>query len=553
MSRGRKIAMSVYLPQAALALLEGIGLALSPCILPVLPFILATAITKNRLRPFMIIGGFIFSFTLFSLLSRQLLSLLNIQQDALQTGAYILLLVLGIIMLLPSLEERFAGATGGLAGWAQKRMSGTIADSTAGGFLAGALIGIVWTPCAGPILATALIQIIQAQTNYEAFITVFSFGLGASIPMLIIAVFSQYLSAQLRFLSRHANALRRGMGVLITLFALLSLSGFNIAEWVVSQEARNSAVAAQESSSDPLHLQDGLAAPYAAPPVEGIAKWLNSSPLEMKALKGQVVLIDFWTYSCINCIRTLPYIKGWHEKYKDKGLVVIGVHAPEFDFEGRPENVERAIKKFNITYPVAMDNDFTTWKNYDNHYWPAHYLIDREGRVVYAHFGEGNYARTENNIRYLLGLSTAVPATNETGDIISVLQTPETYLGTGRAERESQEAINLPLHGWHISGDWKRTPEYLESARDGDTLTLHYRARKVFIVMESPAGQTVTADILNDGAAAATTDEALAKGTIAVDSSRLYEVVKNEKIRSGTLIIRARQPGLRLFAFTFEG
>lgn len=525
----------IDLAQPALALAEGFGLAFSPCILPILPFILAASLSGDRTRPLQITASFIISFTIFSLIARQILALTGIQQDQIQMGAFALLLIFGLIMLIPKLEEKFAEMTGGIAAKANNLSNSKAASGKGGGFLIGALIGLVWTPCAGPILAVALLQIIQSKTNFDAVLTIAAFGLGAGIPMLLIGYFSHSLTRYVRALTRHAVTIRRAMGTLIVLFAVLGLSGFNLGEWVVSR-----ASAAEQKSDASNVLRDALPQPYAAPEISGITQWFNSAPLDKASLKGKVVLIDFWTYSCINCIRTLPYIKSWHEKYKDQGLVVIGVHAPEFAFEGQPENVQKAIQKFGITYPVAMDNDFVTWKNFDNRYWPAHYLIDRNGNVVYTHFGEGNYDTTEGNIRALLGIKD--DAKLEVGkNVTADGQTPETYLGNARKDREATSVQDIPLHHWALVGPWKRLGEHIESASIGAGLTFHYRAKKVFLVMESSDGTPKSVALLNDK-----------NQKISVKDSQLYEIVTNPEAKEGTVTIFSENPGLRLFAFTFE-
>jgi thiol-disulfide isomerase/thioredoxin len=298
---------------------------------------------------------------------------------------------------------------------------------------------------------------------------------------------------------------------------------------------------AAETAGPAPRLANALADPYRAPKIAGIAAWLNSPPLGADQLKGKVVLIDFWTYSCINCIRTLPYLKDWDAKYRKDGLVIIGVHAPEFAFEGEKANVEKAIAKFGVKYPVAMDNDFATWRAFRNRYWPAHYLIDRQGRVVYTHFGEGEYDITENNIRALLGQSG--PAKPNAGqNEFSSMQTPETYLGHNRAERES-DAKAPPLHGWALQGKWTRNGEYIEAGAPGAALTLHYLAKKVFLVMAS-----------NDGAPKTVIVEEGGKShTVAVTAAQLYDIAAAGALREGTVTLRARDAGLRMYAFTFGG
>ncbi|MGE4313783.1 MAG: thioredoxin family protein [Pseudobdellovibrionaceae bacterium] len=290
-------------------------------------------------------------------------------------------------------------------------------------------------------------------------------------------------------------------------------------------------------------LIDGLDQPYAAPDFQGIEEWINSDPLTLQKLKGKVVLVDFWTFSCINCLRTLPYLTKWYDTYKDDGFVIVGVHAPEFGFEKKRENLEKSLDKNGITYPIAQDNNFATWKAYKNKYWPAHYLIDKNGKVVYAHFGEGKYDITENNIRYLLDLKGDVQQP-ENATPYSSNQTPETYLGTKRAAREVQTGENIPLNHWFLKGDWERKPEYIESKNENGTysIKIHFSAKKVFLVMESADGKPKIVTIR----------EKDKKSMIEVDASRLYTVFEADKMTDGEIAIAPHEKGVRLYAFTFE-
>jgi cytochrome c biogenesis protein CcdA/thiol-disulfide isomerase/thioredoxin len=522
--------------QSGLALLEGFGLAFSPCILPVLPLILAGGATGDKKKPFGIIFGFILSFTVFSLISRQLLGALDIGEDTVRTTSYALLALLGIVMLVPFFEEAFSKLTQGLAARAQNVQSG---GGFTGGIGLGLLIGIVWTPCAGPILAAALLQVIQSKTSLEAALTVFLFSLGAAIPMLAIALSGKALAQ--RF-GKHTTTIRRTMGVIFIVFAGLGLAGVNIGTVATTMTA-------PAPIADSEGLKDGIANPYAAPELAGAVQWISSPPLKLSDLKGKVVLVDFWTYSCINCLRTLPYLKAWHEAYHDKGLVIIGVHAPEFAFEGKPENVEAAVKKYDVKWPVAMDNDFRIWGAYANKYWPAHYLIDKEGKVVYTHFGEGKYDVTEHNIRHLLGV-TGRAALKAGTEVVTPGQTPETYLGAVRAKNEwTGDPDLLPPDHWFLNGKWKRTGEFVESGAAGDGLVLFFSAKKAFLVMESADGKPL------DVRVGLTTEDGKRKEKhVSVGESRLYEVASfSEFTKEASLEIAAPGPGLRLYAFTFEG
>ena len=319
---------------------------------------------------------------------------------------------------------------------------------------------------------------------------------------------------------------------------------------------------ATHAHAAPLH--DPLAKPYAAPEFEGVIRWLNSKPLTMSALKGKVVLIDFWTYSCINCIRTLPYLNKWHDKYNDKGLVVIGVHAPEFEFEKSEENVKAAIAKYGIHYPVALDNHMSVWTAYANRYWPAHYLIDQQGNVVYSHFGEGQYAETEANIRTLLGLEPET-AIKPNPTVSSNNQTPETYLGYARAANYSgapafseNKPANYQLpkflaqHQWALGGDWKVEAEKITSAAPNATLRINFQSKNVFLVLGSSSGKPVGATLsLNGKPLAADAGKDVTDSAIRVTNHRLYTLISQKEATSGVLEITANEPGLEAYAFTF--
>lgn len=537
--------------QSGLAFIEGLGLAFSPCILPILPLILAGGATGSKRKPFGIILGFIVFFTVFSLISRQILSSFGIAQDTLQTISFGLLVLFGLVMMIPFLEDGFSKLTQGLANKAQNLGNTRAAsgDGFMGGVVLGGLIGLVWTPCAGPIMAAALLQVIQSKTNLDAVTVILAFSLGAAVPMLIIALASKTVIAKIRGLNNHTTIIRRVMGALLVVFAGLGFLGYNLGVIAVTSQGQ-SITTTKSMTSGPYGLLNGLENPYPASQFGGIVEWMNSEPLTIEQLKGKVVLVDFWTYSCINCIRTLPHVKDWYAKYKDDGLVVVGIHTPEFAFEGKADNVAAALKKFGITYPVAMDNSFTTWNNFNNKYWPGHHLINKDGEVVYLHYGEGHYDITEQNIRTLLGLKgkaeTKPPIRVSTKD-----QTRETYLGTSRAKNEwSGDVAALPLHNWQLGGSWKRQGQYIESAAAGDSITLHFKAKKVFLVLASNDNTAINAEISLGTATGLGKD--VHNGTITVTDSRLYELANLPKSAENTVTITAKTEGLQAYAFTFE-
>ncbi|MFM9890945.1 MAG: thioredoxin family protein [Rickettsiales bacterium] len=314
-------------------------------------------------------------------------------------------------------------------------------------------------------------------------------------------------------------------------------------------------------------VRDALKQPMPAPEFTGIDTWLNGERLTIAGLKGRVVLVDFWAYSCVNCVRTLPYLKAWDEKYRAQGLTIVGVHAPEFAFEKDAGNVAAALKKWGINYPVALDNALGTWKAFNNQYWPAHYLIDREGRVVYTHFGEGKYDITEQNIRVLLGLGAekTTAATPDAAPAFTPGQTPETYLGYARAD--SYAGLRpVPINTrsdfvwpkafardqWGLNGRWTIGAQHLTAEDAGAALQLHFHARKVFAVLGTRDDKPHTLKLLLNGKPFATTAGADAKnGTVTVDRHRLYELLDLGKMGEGTLTLETETPGLEAYTFTF--
>jgi thiol-disulfide isomerase/thioredoxin len=314
-------------------------------------------------------------------------------------------------------------------------------------------------------------------------------------------------------------------------------------------------------AQEKLELSEGLNKAYQAPEISGINNWLNGKALKISDLKGKVVLIDFWTYSCINCIRTLPHMNELQEKYADKGLVIIGVHSPEFDFEKNPQNVEKAIKRFEIKYPVALDSDLKTWNNFKNKYWPAHYLIDQTGKVVYTHFGEGNYDVTEKNIATLLKLNQNNSSKTQEKVYLATDITPETYLGLKRRKNnfnQSQKKLtfpqSLPINGWGLEGEWKSANKFIESKKSQASLRLNFNAKKVFLVMASNKKTSIKVDVFFNGKKV---DKSffgadVKNGSVTVAESRLYELLNLNQSTNGVLEIKAEEEGLQAYAFTFE-
>lgn len=544
-----------------LSFIEGLALIASPCILPILPLILSTSVDGGYRRPFGIILGFVLAFTIFALLSRELVAAFHLNLDYIKYGSLSLLAILGITMLSEKLISKFANLTGGIATYGST-LSANAKNGFLSGVLIGMLIGLVWTPCAGPILATALVQIIRQTNTFSALILISAFAIGTSIPMLIISLTGRTLINKLKFLTLNQSLVHKILGILILLTTVAI--AFGLDSKLLSQTPTNNKA---EISNKILQGQiQKKIDPYPAPEFAASNQWLNTEdnkPLTIASLKGKVVLIDFWTYSCINCLRTLPYINSWYQKYHDKGLVIVGVHAPEFEFEKNKDNVIQAITRYNIKYPVAMDNNLDTWTNYNNKYWPAHYLIDKNGSVVYTSFGEGEYDVTENNIRILLGLDRTIIDTNTPN--YNPEQTPETYLGYQRATSfaspetiipDTVQVYTLPgiitTNNWALSGSWLMEGQRIVTNSSNTKLQLNFTAQYVYLVLGNSSNKPIKLNIkLNGQPIGNNAGKDAPNGIVTVDKHRLYELIHQPKTANGLLEIDGEESGLEAYAFTF--
>jgi cytochrome c biogenesis protein CcdA/thiol-disulfide isomerase/thioredoxin len=553
--------MDIYL--LGLSFIEGMGLILSPCILPILPLILVTGIQGGKLRPYGIIVGFITTFVLFTFFARKIFSTINIDPMVLQEITIYLILAFGVILYSDYLSEKFSVYFQWLANLGQT-LSDKAESHLPKGFWSGVLLGggiaFIWTPCAGPILAAVLVQTIQQKADSHAFLILTAFSIGVAVPMLIITIFSKGILQHVRVLSRHTQIVRKILASIIIISMLFVK--FNV--WQKLFDLGGPPISTNEFLPA-THLIDGIVAPYPAPQIQRITKWINTEPLNLEALRGKVVLIDFWTYSCINCVRTLPYIKNWYEKYHAKGLVIIGIHSPEFEFEKNETNVEKAVKEYGIKYPIAMDNELKTWENFANRYWPAHYLINKQGQVIYTHFGEGAYDITENNIRFLLGLGSMkdFKPPVKVSSPISPMQSPETYLGTKRikgfSSPEKMSAQNftypkdLALNQWALNGSWRFQDEKIIAVKRGASLRYHFQAKQVYLVM-APSDTTMpqTVRVLFDGKPVEDfAGKDVKDSKVIVNRSTLYELVNFKELTSGIIEIQVESEGLEAFAFTF--
>lgn len=498
------------------AFLAGIATVLSPCIFPVLPALLSAGGGKGRLHPIGIICGLICSFTFFTLALTAIVQLTGISADFLRYLAIACIAGFGLLMIFPSLGDRFAQATSGVANLGQsvQEKSHQLGSGFWSGALLGIALGLVWTPCAGPILAAITTLVATQAVTWSAFGLTLAYSVGAAIPMLLIIYGGQRIIS-----SRYGEEIRKGFGILMIVTALALAF-----HWDATLQQYLPLINIEDNATVEGELEQLRGSNHALiPELSGITGWINTEPFTLQQLRGKVVLIDFWTYSCINCIRTFPYLKDWDQKYRDKGLVIVGVHTPEFEFEKKLHNVQDAAERFGLKYPIALDSNYKTWLNFNNRYWPAHYLLDQEGNLKSFHFGEGAYQETENEIRTLLGMPPL-----ETKPQLAIHRpiTPETYLG-------SERTSNLAT----LKGDWQITSEKA-TATGNAGLDLNFLASNVYLVMESEQPQQITI-YLDD----------LPPREITVHEPRKYDLVKTTYGRH-KLILKVPKD-VSLYAFTF--
>jgi cytochrome c biogenesis protein CcdA/thiol-disulfide isomerase/thioredoxin len=572
----------------------GAGTALSPCVLPVLPIALSAGATGGRRRPLGIVVGLAVSFTFATVGLVYVISALGLPNDLLRKLAIAVLFGFGLTLMIPPLAarveawlSRFASRAGVAGGRGDGFWSGTVV---------GASLGIVYAPCAGPILAGVIVVSASQPFTGGRLAVALSYGIGSAAVLYFLMLGGRRLVAPL---ARRGGGLQVAMGAVMVVVALAMWGNYDVrfqnkiasslpSFLVNPTEGIEASASAQAALSDVRgespHGVGGVAASAPQPktasngrtnlPVLGIApefvgnqRWFNTpgdQPLTLSALRGRVVLVDFWTYSCINCLRTLPYLTAWDRKYHKNGLTIVGVHSPEFPFEKEASNVEEAIESNGIHYPVAQDNDLATWGAYGNQYWPAEYFIDSRGRVRYAHFGEGEYGKKEQIIRQLLveagrkvpGRETRVRAIAPSPTVT----TPETYLGAARAERFTNPTLSpgshdftapasLPADEFAYRGRWRIT---LDSATaEGGSLDLSFGARRVYLVLGSP-GHPRTMRVLLDGQpisnAAAGAD--VRDGVVRITAQRLYNLVDLPRVEDHVLTL-VPQAGATGYAFTF--
>jgi cytochrome c biogenesis protein CcdA/thiol-disulfide isomerase/thioredoxin len=566
---------------------------ISPCILPVLPVVLvagaaaapgnagaaapaestgpavrtprvslARAPRAGLARPLAVVAGLVVSFSLVVLAGSEILSLLRLPQDTLRDAGIVLLVVVGLGYLIPSagtlLERPFA------------RLGARRPSGRAGGFVLGLALGVLYVPCAGPILAAITVVGATHRVGLTAVVLTAAFAVGTAVPLLAVAVAGSQLTSRVGAIRQRAPQVRRVGGAVLVVIAVAI--GFNVFGGL-QRDLPGYTTALQGSGKIRKQLNGLTGASHtsltscnanastlvncgSAPNFTRITSWLNTpagKPLSLAALRGKVVLVDFWTYSCINCQRTLPHVEAWYQEYAKDGFVVVGVHTPEFAFEHVVSNVRAQAAALGVHYPVAIDDDYGTWNAYDNEYWPADYLIDAHGDVRHVHFGEGDYGTTEQLVRQLLrdahpGVTlpppTDVPSKTPAGEL-----SPETYVGYEQVQYLDPDRVarntpatyhfpaSLPLGALGLSGTWTDHAQEA-TAGSGAEMELSFLAQDVYLVL----GGTGSLDVSVDGRHTQT----IHIGGV----PRLYTLLQAGSASAGTIRLHA-SPGVQAYDFTF--
>ncbi|MDC7219786.1 MAG: cytochrome c biogenesis protein DipZ [Spirochaetales bacterium] len=558
------------------AFLSGIVTILSPCILPVLPLVLSGSVGGKR-KPFGVVVGFIASFSLFTLTLSALVQALNIAPDTMRIVALVIIIGFGTLLVIPPLQKKFELLASKMVGG--KRSSGK--SGFTGGLLVGASLGLIWTPCVGPIMASVIGLAVSQQVDGGAVLIVIAYALGTALPMLGIMFGGRGLLNRFPRLTSHTDKIQRVFGVLMIGVGLSIAFGWdrqfqtfilrtfpNYGTSITAIENNSLIQEALSRRSGELNKEEPVGHELswdnppknaklgdfgAAPEIVTDGKWLNSEPLTMDDLKGKVVLLDFWTYSCVNCVRTMPYLKDWYEKYGDQGFEIIGFHAPEFAFERDVDNLASAMEDLGVSWPVVQDNSFDQWRAYNNRYWPAHYFIDARGRIRYFHFGEGEYENSEKVIRKLLKEAGYEVETG--GDSLSWegidSKTSEIYLGYERsegfssAEFEKDRAVSyshaedLENGQWSLEGKWIIRDDFIQVDSEG-SLRLGFYSKDLFLVIE-PLEESSEVQVYLD-------DKSVQ--TIRPTESKLYQLLDLPEAGSHTATVKVKG-ATRFYAFTF--
>ncbi|MCW2514290.1 MAG: cytochrome c biosis protein [Mycobacterium sp.] len=527
----------------AIGFLGGLITGISPCILPVLPVIFFSGAQSTRetagdgavateapptrsqaLRPYLIIAGLVLSFSVVTLLGSALLSLLHLPQDAVRWIALVALVAIGLGLIFPQFEALLEKPFSKLP---QKQFG-----SGKNGFGLGLALGVLYVPCAGPVLAAIVVAGATGTIGLSTVALTLSFAVGAALPLLFFALAGRRVAERVAAFRNRQRQIRVIAGIVTILLAVALVFNLpavlqraipdytgTLQEKVGGEEQLqklNLGGLVNDQNAQLSNCSNGgkqLESCGTAPDLKGITKWLNTpggAPIDLKSLRGKVVLIDFWAYSCINCQRAIPHVVGWYDAYRDKGFEVIGVHSPEYGFEKVDTNVASGAADLDIEYPIAMDNNLSTWTNYRNRYWPAEYLIDAQGTVRHVKFGEGDYDVTENLVRQLLSDANKgidlPPATEGQDTTPTSPTTPETYFGVGKVVNyagagvydQGEATFALPAQlgedSFALKGRWALDYQGATAVDDGATIALNYHAKNVYLVVGGSGDVTVTRD-----------------------------------------------------------
>jgi cytochrome c biogenesis protein CcdA/thiol-disulfide isomerase/thioredoxin len=553
-----------------IGLVGGIITGLSPCVLPVLPVVFLgggsaeTDAESARRRPYLVVLGLTLSFAVFTLLGSLILASLHLPDDAIRWVGLGLLLLIGLGLLIPPL--------GHLVERPFYRFPQRFTGTGRGGFVLGIALGAVFVPCAGPVLAAITVAGATDHIGLRTIGLTLGFAVGTAIPLLAFALAGRGISQRLAAFRRHQGAFRAVSGVVMIVLAVALT--FNLSDIIqrdipnyteaLGNSVEKGAAAAPQGASASVGLQacqeaalyggSGLEQCGPEPAFSGIQQWLNTAggkPVTLASLKGKVVLVDFWAYSCINCQRELPHVEAWAKNYAADGLEVVGVHTPEYAFEHVPSNVEAGVRRLGLTFPVALDNSYDTWNAYDNQSWPAAYLIDATGQIRHVSIGEGDYPQEEQLIRQLLSAAhpgIALPKATDVPDTTpdDADQSPETYLG---AEREQGYAGNdsyatgqftapgaLATNSFALAGAWTIGQQSITAGK-GAGITLAYHASYVYL----DVGGTGTLTVSAGGAS---------KVIRVSGAPDIYTVATEQPASNGTVTIKL-SPGLQAYSFTF--
>ncbi|TAM63484.1 MAG: cytochrome c biogenesis protein DipZ [Rhodanobacter sp.] len=567
-----------------LAYLGGVLTILSPCILPVLPFVFARSD-----RPFMRNGlpmllGMAVTFAAVATLAALGGGWAVHANQYGRIVALVVLALLGLSLLSTRLAEWITRPFVALGNRLSQRSSRD-GDSVWGAAGLGVATGLLWAPCAGPILGLLLTGAALNGASVQTTLLLLTYAGGAATSLGFALLLGGKLFAAMKRSLGAGEWVRRALGVLVLagvaaialgldtgLLTRVSLASTSRIEQRLIDAVRPAPAPAPElKAGEPLPVEGEM------PSLAGATQWLNSPPLSTKSLRGRVVLVDFWTYSCINCIRALPYVRGWADKYRDHGLVVIGVHAPEFAFEKDPANVARAIRDLGVDYPVALDNDYAIWQGFNNEYWPAHYFIDAQGRIRHHHFGEGGYHESEDVIRQLLAAAGQknLPAgyvdDNRHGVEAAAsddpTRSPETYVGYARAgnfaggrvahdePRDYRAPASLATNQWAFDGRWSVHDENAQLDQAGGRIVYRFRGRDLHLVLgPGSAGKPIRFRVRIDGKPPGADHgvDTDADGNGTVTAQRLYQLVRQAGGSGERLFeIEFLDPGVQAYAFTF--